>query len=681
MAECPRWPNLARETTVSGTNRDGERRASILRLTLDGLEADLDDLRDELLRDLESYESRLREASESLPEWLAVDPAAIRALFQLPSDGDRPAGILGPRTVAMAAASVEQFIDDWFAEPADDLDHEGVARYDESLRSALAHIDAHETFARHTSRDAQETLGEWLDGILLELEDTRERDEAALKQLIAEGAVGKGRDARAEIAGLWEDQRNRAADVRKQWAQIEELTFSGLESTMDGLSELRQMIERADEGMRGAYPGLATPSDAEDVADDPEVDEPGGGTLAGLQHDSEADAAETDRRETVELDREPVDQASNTFLRVAPSEVSEVSEVSEADEDADEEPDEVPVDESDEEPSDEAAVDELETAEMEREPEHDIDDVGDTLIDDVGETVPVDMSEDDAEVDESHDEPVESGSSDDSPADEDPDAVAEPSPHETETVEMERESEPEADPDEDPSESETQDAVEDSDTDSEPEDEDEPLSPRMESARPESDAVEPVVAEGFRIVERWVRVPGWETLLVLAPPIVSLAALVYMMSQARSGVGTDPIRDTPWGILLFVGAAIWLLLVPAVARWRFRVDGLRARIVRNADVVEDAEVCVDGREIRIGRTNLDLSEWQWQTHRWESTPDGTFGWAARVHLDDREVVLVAAERNFTEWDRSNLEIIEIPSDVWQVEPRVIRAVEALDQSK
>jgi hypothetical protein len=659
---------------LAETTPDGARRASILRLTLDGLEADLDDLRDELIDALESFEGELRDATETLPDWLAVEPAALRELFQLPADGERPASVLGPRTVALAAAGVEQFVQDWLSDPADTLSTDEAAAYESDFTSRHAVIDRYETFSRHTASDAGKTLADWLDGILTELEDTRERDEAALRQLVSEGAIGKGRDARAEIAQLWEEQRARAAEVKEQWARLERLTFRGLELTIEGLAELRDFLERADAGVRGAYDALEEYSEPAADAEDSVIDEPGGGTLAGLQHERADDAIDTARRETIEIDRDAgIDEASNTFLRVAPAGSSSDGP------DEPDEPDE-PAASQDVDESYESATDDA------------IDEVGDTLVDDIGATAPIEQNELDALHDaaeaaaEVETVEMDRAPHDDELLDEDSapgnDDEAEDAPTTTEDDGREvvydgASDMADTDTDTTDAEPDSHDVTETAEdvVDDDPEDGVVQDEPRQGSPVRDTDR-EPVMAEAFRILDDWARVRAVEVVVVLGPPILAFATLVVMTASARAGGGADPIRDTPWGLIVFAGAVVWMFLAPVIAHWHYRFDGILPRFVRRAEIVEQADVEIDHAGIRIGELGLPWRGTSIETGRWESAPDHTFGWYVALERGPRRIVLAAAERNFSAWERSELPIDDdIDHAAWQVDARIVQAVE------
>lgn len=89
---------------------------------------------------------------------------------------------------------------------------------------------------------------------------------------------------------------------------------------------------------------------------------------------------------------------------------------------------------------------------------------------------------------------------------------------------------------------------------------------------------------------------------------------------------------------------------------------------------ESVEVAVDARGIRIGDLRYPWTQIDAREQRWESRPDGTFGWM--VHLEGRagDIVLAASERNYTRWDQSDRGIEAVPDDVWQVNLVVLQEI-------
>lgn len=269
-------------------SHDQSRRDDIVRRTLQGLEEDLDDLREELGRQFEDYEGRLEAITAELPDWLELEPGALRAVFGF-SYGEE--GLrLGPRVVAFAAGRVEQALESFAS-----LEVEGLEASRQVLLDELADLEGQ---ARACALDADAFLGDTLDTILTQLQERRESDEYALRELVTTGDVDRGSDAREEIAGLWEEQRRRARKLRQIWEPLEALVFEGVDLTVTGIAELRAMVHRAVEGLGGA-----PVEDSSGVPGGLTVDEVSRVTEKILK---EASTDEWDRDvATVEADREP----------------------------------------------------------------------------------------------------------------------------------------------------------------------------------------------------------------------------------------------------------------------------------------------------------------------------------------------------------------------------------------
>jgi hypothetical protein len=192
--------------------------------------------------------------------------------------------------VAFAAGRVEQALESFAS-----LEVEGLEASRQVLLDELADLEGQ---ARACALDADAFLGDTLDTILTQLQERRESDEYALRELVTTGDVDRGSDAREEIAGLWEEQRRRARKLRQIWEPLEALVFEGVDLTVTGIAELRAMVHRAVEGLGGA-----PVEDSSGVPGGLTVDEVSRVTEKILK---EASTDEWDRDvATVEADREP----------------------------------------------------------------------------------------------------------------------------------------------------------------------------------------------------------------------------------------------------------------------------------------------------------------------------------------------------------------------------------------
>lgn len=238
------------------------REETIIRTT-SSLEADLDDLRDALFEGLTQYEGQLRHQCQLLPSWLALEFPHIWPLFCFDDTSDAPDAALGPRVIAVAAGELEVFVEDWLGLPQAPRHHSFSQdptlrqRYLQDKTELESRLEGLMLESEHVAQQAKETLGRWRDDILAELEDSRIRDIDTIEQLVSEGTLEIGRDARAEIALLWEEQRRRAGALLRAWEPFESLISQGLEISRDGIEEIQNMLERAHQGLSQAYPSIA----------------------------------------------------------------------------------------------------------------------------------------------------------------------------------------------------------------------------------------------------------------------------------------------------------------------------------------------------------------------------------------------------------------------------------------
>lgn len=307
-------------------SHDQTRREEIVRRTFRGIEEDLDDLRDELGRYFVDYEGRLERHTERLPHWLDLPPADLRSLFTFEFDGSTAR--LGPRAVAIGAARIEEMI----AALYEDLSPDALASQGEDALNLLERL---ERASREQALDADARLSEMLDAILLELEDRRESDEFALRELVTTGEVDRGDDAREEIAELWEDQRARAKELRVAWEPIEALVFEGIDAIVAGVEELRSLVHRAVEGF-----GVSTQAAVATDVDEPEesrVTEELATRSTATSEDAETDASDVDHAPDPEPEPDEDDQPDpdedrwQTELDFGPTEKVDISSIAATD--------------------------------------------------------------------------------------------------------------------------------------------------------------------------------------------------------------------------------------------------------------------------------------------------------------------------------------------------------------
>lgn len=239
-----------------------ERRLSLLQATLLGFEEDLDDLRDQLSRELNAYEGRLDVAVSGIPAWLALEPGWVRDWFQFDVDGSM--ALLGPRSVALAASHLESLVQSMFGPHGGPYAWPEEDDFRAQSIQLRAQFDGMEERARACALDIEENLSETLDEIIADLESKRERDERALRELISAGDLDRGEDTQREIADLWEDQRTRTREIRKVWEPLERLAFEGIHSVGEGLLQLRELLAHLESLVLGVSEEKTSRVDASD---------------------------------------------------------------------------------------------------------------------------------------------------------------------------------------------------------------------------------------------------------------------------------------------------------------------------------------------------------------------------------------------------------------------------------
>ncbi len=617
---------------------DESRRKEIVRRTFLGLEEDLDDLRDELGRQFEDYETRLERLTGALPPWLEMHPASLRTLFSF--EFAEGAARLGPRAVAMSAAHVEKSI----LELREVEDKETL---DEAREEVIALLGDLESTARECALDADSQLGELLDSILIELEDQREADESTLRELVTSGDLEKGRQARKEIAELWEEQRNRARELKAAWEPIEALVFEGVDLTVSGIEELRSLLHRTVEGLGG------TPTDrigialADDVARvtlqlQPEV------ATEEWERDEESDDGGPAQVElpmwgaTDPGDVGPTDKIDLSSLVATDS--TEVSKPAELEEILSAESSEL----SESSDTAESPDQEQDLADNESEPE------------------------DESEPDVSESEP------DDSPD------IAEPEDLADNESEPEEESSATSELNDDLADNESEPLLDHETLDTVESERVPPL-----AAAPASESSELAMAADFqteethghamRVVEEWRPVALVERALVLLPLVLFVAVVSVSAIPRLSGVepAFDIYVDFPWVFpWAFMSVATLTFILLVVRHWRMRWNG-GPELVQWNENEQEVEVVVDRQGVRVGEVRYPRKQLSAHVYRWESKPDGTFGWAIRLEpRTSAAVTMVAPERNYTRWDQSDLRIEEVDPSSWQTTQTVVDGLRA-----
>lgn len=714
---------------------EDRRRLEIAQRTRAGLDEDLEDLRAELRTTLPEFEGRVRVLAEEIPEWARSAPDELRESFEFDDDQLYPDAALGPRLVAEAAAEVEGFVHEWF--PAPGASEEEAADFGyrrptlrefadraEELLETLAELKD-ETTERADRADA--ILEEALDRDLTHLEDKRERDIDALEDLVGEGELDTGHGARQERADLWEEQRRRADHLSAIWEDFFLLVEDGEIYAHDGLDELRAMVQRACEGMEGAFPATGdylpggvlarVKSEAEEAArnsgtqplmpggsgstNDNDKKGPGAGSMAERQEPRPGVDSPTEPGPPGGSEKgEAATQTGGTLPGPGAVDVGSGSRSGEGD--GRSEDGQKPLDggsgtdsgrflrvgPEDGPPPEETPTQPAVSVGIG--PEDEADDGGQAPTEPLavegrseegkdisaeqasgGETrLDLAAEADDEPVDESveHDERTES-SRHTSPtrqvdASDMADEVAEDM-----ADEMAASREPRSDTaDVGGAISEASDSPSgSSDISSEvPSD-----APQSTPARGPGELVD--VLKCLRIRSEWEKVGALEVVASLGPPALYVLGIVAVGLAHVAGLGgaPNPVEAWSWTKPAVAVAFVWLICAPLVMRWHPRWRGWSFDLVHEVDLREEAavELYENGLEVGDDSRFVSLDEVRGtKVYRWgDSLQEDQFGWMLAIRLDTGESIEFVAEAgDAMAWEASDAEVVVPPADAWQM---------------
>lgn len=641
------------DTLESSPVDDARRHREILDRARMGLADDLDDLRQELADELEAFEARLHQISARLPTWLDLPGESLRAPFELEIPPGEQQTLIGPRTVAMIAGQVEDFFVDWLGDA--DTIPAWEKRRDPEAKKALGRklaaldelMDTARTAVDDLADDGPLQLEQLLESIVFELQTRRETDVEAIKSMIQDGDIEPGRDARAEIAELWEEQRARADKLQLVWDDILNLHHEGIARTLEGIGELQQLTARARQGIEGAgiELGAADTTDADEAApsgeestddedsrpvddeppqpdDDPQ--QPNGEYREVRSETEEQLPTVPDATDGVGAAKSSSDIESNPFLR-SPSDVEE-SDAEEADK-------------TPEEPDDDGKSEESSPPEDTQK-----DEAGDTDLaaappsDEAGPTQPSFAFEDSAT------EP------DDAPLD------AESQPESTalsDTVDL---------------------SGQPADDDVSADDEFSPSPPPESSENvPAEDASpsEKVRVRTYRIREGWKTVTGDEIAVALGAPGLVIAVLFVLCLLSLVGLADNPMVMWDGALLTTVYLLMGVLVaLPLVFRWRPMWRGHRFQVIRRGDIEEEVDLRITAGRLFLDRTSWPLEKIQdAKIERWEFGNDNATGWILTfTPLYHAPIHLATYTSDHTVWQQSNANLRTPPDDAWQLPP-------------
>lgn len=650
---------------MSSNVTNSERRAEIARRTREGLDEDFQDMGAELADDLEEFERQIRRAAARAPDWISVDPSGVLELFRVEDETLPEDGFLGPRMVAIAAGVSEEFVGKWLPSEPDEepveFDEEAREEFERDLREVFAFLDDIERRTRLQAERAHVVLEEWMETNLAYLDELRENDIEALKELVGEGALETGPDARAERAQLWDEQRKRADELAEIWDALHDLVDAGVEETREGLEELEALVGRGCQGLAGSAPALEESGIVREIiqgrAD--ETSSAGApGEISGERDSRSRGPVESEPSEEIGAeesdgadgeDSQP-ESASASAGRGAYSETEPLGldgEAPESSRNGGEEPVSETGAEEEESSAEEEGASPGPTAPMITSPEEDPRDA--------------------------EDEPSDSS---DAPSDEESGESKPESGGDEEVGRSERDGMSEEGIPEDESEPASDGAERD---EFEPDEGDEERMAPRKDVEGEPD-LEPYSGHCLRIHADWRVVETAAILAALGPPVGFLVTIVGVGIAHFAGVesAVNPVANWNW-VEPAVGVALaWCLLAPLLLGWRPRWSGWSFSFVHRTDVREEASLELDGEGLTIGKVSF-----RWDAvgvadrKRWLTADEEMAGWLFEIDADySAPIRLIAPAHDREMWEHSAAPLVDAPADAWQVEPVVIERLRA-----
>lgn len=594
-----------------------------------GLRDDLDDLRAELAEELEDFETRLADIADELPEWLEVPDDSLRTPFVFEEPPPLQGTLLGPRAVAVVAGDLEEFVGRWLGD--DDVipvwnereDDEAVDQMCDDFRALRSETDTAIEATETLADDGPLRLEQILESIVFELESRRESDVEALEDLIQNGDVEPGRDARAEIAELWEEQRNRVDRLREIWDDLLNLHHDGVTRTLDGLEQIRRFVEQARQGIEGA--AIAGPARLSTHRDNT-GDEPSDSTPAPSKQ-----AAETSPMPRVSEPEVTFEEISSRFVRDhldAPTDSAEESETAET-----EPPGAATTEVSQQASPTESGTETTEQMAM--------------------ATATADMT---PPVDDSAETDASDGS--------------DRADHTTPTEETSPRDDGENDTKSQIDESQVDESVEippdDAVHDSEHDDEDAPVDDTPGRTSP---------SDGDYLRVRVVRArQGWHPVgldkiaAILCVPVLFVAGLVVLSLLSVAGLAPNPMTTWEWTLPAGFGVMALLLILPLTLGWRPMWDGTDFDVIRRATVEEDVDLRITpDDELIVDRMSWAISDLdRIRLRHWADREDRRRGCLLTITPPYHSPIHLVSRTTGPEDDDPDLEARDLPEDAWRL---------------
>ncbi len=712
---------------------DSERRSEIAERTRSGLEEDLEDLRASLGADLREFERLVESTIESPPEWTGLTPTQLRAPFEFRRERLEEEAWIGPRLVAILAGRVEVFVTDWLPAPGE-ADGEGFAagevdRLEKETRRLVERFETIEPQLAAAAEDGHVILDELWETTLARLDEYREGEIDALEDLVDEGSLDTGPDARQERAHLWDEQRRKAERLRERWEALHDLIDEGTDYAIEGVADLRGMVRRACEGLEGAYPCVAEAGLVGGIVDGSEASAQEAPTQPAVEADAGGEGAGGDGESAEKI--EPGSDRDDGETEKSGGEGEKAEEGDEAEEagEAAEPREETPSAPVDEERAGSELEQDMETVRADGGEEASSDTVDQWLRKDSSGGRTAEPEESGKEVsgrsDEAATRPMITSAGEVRAGVEDSSELLAPEAGPREAQEFEESSfggesiEESNGPDEQPrtegsepaadataaepaepggaddrnevrtdgenssfaGEGEGDPAVEPTlpaEEASEPADTSGPperSNSQADASSPDDEEMPEAMAVGcLRIQTEWQPVAFRALFAALGPPVGFLVGIVGLALMHLVGlVSVNPVTGWSWTEPAVAVAFVWCVCAPMLLRWYPRWSGWRFQFVHETDVREDAALSLEREGFYLDEIAFPWESIQhFRLRRWEAADEEMVGWLLVVEPAYQEALeLIAPAPDRRRWEEGDGAVLEPPTEAWQVEPEVL----------
>lgn len=168
-----------------------------------------------------------------------------------------------------------------------------------------------------------------------------------------------------------------------------------------------------------------------------------------------------------------------------------------------------------------------------------------------------------------------------------------------------------------------------------------------------------------RVLAGWDRVRASEIALIVGPPIAYIAFL--LLATVGYGVGLadeNPFRRWHWAFGVFIGAAAYLIVMPALMSWRVRWDDRWPILVRYHVTRQDSFVRVAPDAVIVGGERMPFDGVTPDLQR--SNVENQRGWALILQKGEQELSF-RATATIDRWNDSDIPYVDdVPDSYWNV---------------